>query len=101
MPISSTVKPFTTRRVYTPLVTLHGSLDFGKSKRSTADINSENPTRIRPMDIPPDRFVSTPIVNGPTKPPRFPIELMNAIPAAADNPDRNSLGSDQNGPRKL
>src|SRR4051812_24528933 len=36
-------------------------------------------------------------MEGPTNPPRFPMELMVAIPAAAAGPDRNSVGIDQSG----
>ena len=34
---------------------------------------------------------------GPTKPPRLPIELMVAMPAAAAGPDRNRVGMVQSG----
>src|ERR1017187_3799900 len=37
----------------------------------------------------------------PTNPPKFPIEAIKAMPEAAENPVRNSLGSDQKGPKKL
>src|SRR4029077_5647262 len=40
----------------------------------------------------PVRSLIQPIIAGPTKPPRFPIELMVAIPAAAAEPDRNRVG---------
>jgi hypothetical protein len=33
--------------------------------------------------------------------PRFPTELINAIPAAAENPVRDWLGNAQKGPKKL
>ena len=42
-----------------------------------------------------------PIMYGPTSPPRFPTELIKAMPAAAENPVRNSLGNAQKGPREL
>src|SRR5690349_17583351 len=35
--------------------------------------------------------------NGPTKPPRLPIELMTAIETDADSRDRNRVGNAQNG----
>src|SRR5579875_1500309 len=35
---------------------------------------------------------------GPKKPPRLPIELIQAMPAAAAGPVRNIVGLDQNGP---
>src|SRR5262249_4449400 len=37
-----------------------------------------------------------PITDGPTKPARFPIELMMAMPPAAAAPDRKAVGSVQN-----
>src|SRR3954454_6195221 len=40
-----------------------------------------------------------PIRNGPAKPPRLPIELIAAIPAAAFCPDRKSVGRAQKGGR--
>jgi arabinofuranosyltransferase len=39
-----------------------------------------------------------PTSDGPTKPPRFPIELISAMPPAAADPVRNAVGSVQNGP---
>jgi len=42
-----------------------------------------------------------PIAKGPTRPPRFPKQLIRAIPIAAEEPARNSFGSDQKGPHKL
>ena len=36
-----------------------------------------------------------PISSGPKKPPRLPIELIQAMPTAAAVPDRNAGGSDQ------
>src|SRR5580704_3450656 len=38
---------------------------------------------------------------GPASPLRFPKQLIKAIPAAAENPVRNSLGSAQKGPHRL
>jgi hypothetical protein len=35
---------------------------------------------------------------GPTKPPRLPTQFTNAMPAAAENPVKNSLGNAQKGP---
>src|ERR1039457_630515 len=37
-----------------------------------------------------------PTTAGPTKPARFPTELIQAIPAAAATPERSEVGSDQN-----
>jgi hypothetical protein len=42
-----------------------------------------------------------PMTDGPTKPARFPTELIKAMPAAAENPERNLLGIEKNGPKKL
>jgi len=42
-----------------------------------------------------------PTMDGPKNPPRFPTELMNAIPLAADNPVKNSLGIAQKGLSEL
>src|SRR6266849_6860354 len=41
-----------------------------------------------------------PTTKGPTKPPRFPTELIKAKPVATAEPERNSLGMAQNGARK-
>src|SRR5450755_3611713 len=41
------------------------------------------------------------MTDGPTKPPRFPTELIKAMPAAAENPERNLPGIEKNGPKKL
>src|ERR1700693_156796 len=41
-----------------------------------------------------------PTTEGPTKPPRFPTELIKAKPAATAEPERNSLGMAQKGARK-
>src|SRR5262249_12762101 len=45
------------------------------------------------------RVRTQPIRLGPTKPPRFPTELMSAIPAAAPVPANDSEDIAQNGPR--
>ena len=45
----------------------------------------------------PVKSLIQPIMNGPTKPPRLPIELIVAIPAAAAEPDRNMVGMVQSG----
>src|SRR5215467_9958564 len=50
--------------------------------------------------MPPAPLAVIPTTDGPTKPPSDPIELINAIPDAAEVPVRNSFGSDQNGPKK-
>src|SRR5216684_4505291 len=41
-----------------------------------------------------------PTTKGPTKPPRFPTELIKAKPVATAEPERNSLGMAQKGARK-
>src|SRR6516162_9497705 len=68
---------------------------------SVADRNSEIPARRNPPRKLRVRLLIAPADKGPTKPPRLPIELIRAIPAAAENPDKNSFGSDQKGPYKL
>src|SRR5438552_986495 len=50
-----------------------------------------------PIRKSPDAPCIHPMRYGPTKPPRFPTELINPIPAAAPSPRRNAVGSDQNG----
>src|SRR5262249_36149669 len=42
-----------------------------------------------------------PTVYGPMNPPKLPNELIRAIPAAAEYPARNELGSEKKGPKKL
>jgi hypothetical protein len=49
----------------------------------------------------PDPLAIAPVIDGPMKSPRLPIELIKAIPEAAENPDRNLLGIEKNGPKKL
>src|SRR5438874_11856047 len=44
-------------------------------------------------------WLINPTTDGPKNPPRFPTELMTAIPLAAENPVRNSLGIAQKGQR--
>src|SRR5919204_6553803 len=41
------------------------------------------------------------MIVGPRNPPRLPVALINAMPAAAPSPRRNDVGSDQNGGVKL
>jgi hypothetical protein len=41
-----------------------------------------------------------PIAYGPANPPKLPTQLIKAIPAAAENPVRNSFGNAQKGGRK-
>jgi hypothetical protein len=65
-----------------------------------ADVNIEMPTKTSPVLKLPVLSPIAPIAQGPTKPPRFPKQLIKAIPAAAEYPVKNSLGSAQNGPQK-
>src|ERR1700744_2014161 len=41
------------------------------------------------------------MTEGPTNPPKLPTELITAMPVAAENPARNRLGMEKNGPKKL
>src|SRR5215469_5763528 len=68
-----------------------------KASISIADANSETPANTSPPRKLPVRWLIAPIVYGPTKLPRLPTELIRAIPAAAENPVKNSLGSAQKG----
>ena len=61
----------------------------------------ETPANARPPYSVPVFCVMNPTMDGPKNPPRFPTELMNAIPLAAENPDKNSLGIAQKGLREL
>src|SRR3954471_22221115 len=49
-------------------------------------------TKYRPPRKLPVISLIQPIIAGPAKPPRLPIELIVAIPAAAAEPDRNRVG---------
>jgi len=71
---------------------------LGNSKTSVADMNNEAPTPTKAERILPVLEAIAPIAYGPANAPRFPTELIKAIPAAAENPVRNSLGIDQKGP---
>src|SRR5260221_6772925 len=55
------------------------------------------PTKYRPPRNLPVRSLIQPIIAGPTKPPRLPMALMVAMPAAAAEPDRNMVGMLQSG----
>jgi hypothetical protein len=44
---------------------------FWQSKRSTQQSNNENPTKRRPVDTPPNYFVSISIADGPTELKKF------------------------------
>jgi len=71
---------------------------LGNNKTSVADMNNEAPTPAKAERILPVLEAIAPIAYGPANAPRFPTELIKAIPAAAENPVRNSLGIDQKGP---
>jgi hypothetical protein len=77
------------------------SVLFCNASTSSADMNYEIPAKTSPPRKLPVILLIAPIAYGPTNPPRFPRELINAIPAAAENPAKNSLGSDKKGPNKL
>jgi hypothetical protein len=66
-----------------------------------ADKKSATLATARLPEIPLVPLAATPMIDGPTKPPRFPTELMKAIPEAAEKPARNLLGIEKNGPKKL
>ena len=61
-------------------------------------MNNETPTPAKPELIFPVLAAIAPIAYGPANAPRFPTELIKAMPAAAENPVRNSLGIAQKGP---
>src|SRR6478752_8955066 len=54
-------------------------------------------TKYRPPRKLPVASLIQPIIAGPAKPPRLPIELIVAMPAAAADPDRNVVGMAQSG----
>lgn len=74
---------------------------FGSSNTSVAATSMETPAKARPPYNAPVFAVMNPTIDGPKNPPRFPTELMIAIPLAAENPDKNSLGIAQKGLREL
>jgi len=74
---------------------------FGSNTTSIAPTSMETPAKARPPYSVPVFCVMKPTMDGPKNPPRFPTELMNAIPLAAENPDKNSLGIAQKGLREL
>src|SRR5262249_5471792 len=69
---------------------------LGSSNASNAATSMEHPAKARPPCSVPVFSVMNPTMDGPKNPPRFPTELMNAIPLAAENPVKNSLGMAQN-----
>lgn len=84
------------RWIYQLAVTL-----FGSGNTNIAARNTGIAARATPIESFPERSVTTPTARGPTRPARFPTELISAMPPAAEYPDRNSLGSVQKGPRAL
>ena len=74
---------------------------FGRNKTSVAATSMEIPANARPPYSVPLFWVINPTTYGPTNPPRFPKELIKAMPLAADNPVKNSLGIAQKGLREL
>jgi hypothetical protein len=74
---------------------------LGNTKTSVADTNKESPATARPPYKLPVLLLIAPIAEGPTKPLRLAMEVINAMPEAAEYPVRNSLGIVQKGPRKL
>ncbi len=66
-----------------------------------ADTSTETPAKARPPYKLPVLWRIKPTAYGPTNPPRMPTEVINAMPEAAENPVRNSLGNDHKGPSKL
>jgi hypothetical protein len=64
-------------------------------------MNTGTAARAKPAESVPDRSATKPTVKGPTKPAKFPTELMSAMPPAAEYPVRNSLGSAQKGLEQL
>src|ERR1700730_9828840 len=71
--------------------------DRARTSVRTADKTSNAATKNNPPWKLPVISLIQPIIVGPTKPPRLPIELMVAIPAAAAEPDRNIVGMLHNG----
>src|SRR5215472_10363986 len=74
---------------------------LGNAKTSVADTNKESPATARPLYKLPVLSLIAPIADGPTNPLRLAMEVINAMPEAAEYPVRNSLGIVQKGPRKL
>src|ERR1700733_10937492 len=69
-----------------------------KKAQTKADTNPNNASPYRPPEKLPVASFITPTYQGPKKPPRLPIELIQAIAAAAAGPVRNIGGIAQNGP---
>src|SRR5215469_6949460 len=74
---------------------------FGRSKTRVADRNNGTAAMAKPAYRFPVFKAIAPIMGGPTNWLRFATELIKAMPAAAENPVRNSQGNAQKGPKKL
>ena len=61
-------------------------------------MNKESPATARPPYKLPVLSLIAPIAYGPTNPPRLAMEVINAIPEAAEYPVRNSPGIVQKAP---
>jgi hypothetical protein len=59
------------------------------------------PANARPPRRLPVFWPINPTTAVPANPPRFPVALINAMPLAAENPVKNSLGNAQKGLREL
>jgi len=66
---------------------------LGNKSVSAAHINKEMPTTAIPGYKLPVLSWMKPTANGPANPPRLAIEVIRAMPDAAENPVRNSPGS--------
>src|ERR1700694_5535341 len=62
----------------------------------TAPRTAQSERKIRPVKSVPVQSRNCPKIFGPKYPPRLPMELMAAMPAAAPAPLRNAVGSVQN-----
>ena len=81
-----------------------GECTGARRLRRSDSVNRVEASRVKADTISP--AVKLPVISrakpirvGPTNPPRLPIELIAAMPAAALRPDRNSVGKVQNGGR--
>jgi hypothetical protein len=73
----------------------------GRRRKSAADTKHATPATARPLYKFPVLRLIMPTAYGPAKPPRFATDVINAMPDAAANPARNSLGDAKYGPKKL
>src|SRR6476646_144652 len=68
-----------------------------RSNVRTAERTSKPDMKYSPPRKLPVVSLIQPMIAGPAKPPRLPIELIVAMPAAAADPDRNMVGIAQSG----